>query len=129
MNLKILLPSRVFCGESHVDRLVVQTSAGSFGLLMHRADCVAAIVPGILVYQVKDQNEVFVALDQGVLTKAAADVFISVRNAIAGSNLDELKKQVEDNFLKLSDEQQTIHTAMVRMETRLIAQLVASQHG
>ncbi len=129
MNLKILLPSRVFCGESHVDRIVVQTSAGSFGLLSHRADCVAAIVPGILVYQVKDHNEVFIALDQGVLTKAGSDVFISVRNAIAGSDLGELKKQVEEDFLKLSGEQQTIHTAMLRMETRLIAQLVACQHG
>ncbi len=129
MNLKILLPSRIFCAQNNVDRIVVQTSSGSFGLLSHRADCVAAIVPGILVYQVKDHNEVFVALDQGVLTKAGSDVFISVRNALAGSDLSELKKQVEEDYLKLSAEQQTIHTAMVRMETRLIAQLVACKHG
>ena len=43
---------------------------GSFGLLPHRLDCVAALVPGILTYETKEDGTVYLAVDQGVLVKA-----------------------------------------------------------
>src|SRR6516225_1890670 len=49
MHLKILLPFQIFADESGVRRIVAETSAGSFGLLPHRLDCAAALVPGILL--------------------------------------------------------------------------------
>jgi F-type H+-transporting ATPase subunit beta len=51
MNLKVLLPFQVFAEKAGVSRIVAETREGSFGLLPHRLDCVAALVPGILTYQ------------------------------------------------------------------------------
>jgi hypothetical protein len=48
MNLKILLPFQVFADKADVSRIVAETRDGSFGLLPHRLDCVAALAPGIL---------------------------------------------------------------------------------
>ena len=46
MHLKVLLPFQVFAEESGVSRIVAETREGSFGLLPHRLDCVAALAPG-----------------------------------------------------------------------------------
>jgi len=51
MHLKILLPFQIFAEKTGVSRIVAETREGSFGLLPHRRDCVAALSPGILTYQ------------------------------------------------------------------------------
>src|SRR6266446_5874734 len=78
MDLKVLLPYRVFAEKQFVSRIVVETYAGSFGLLPHRLDCTAALSPGILVYHTRDEGEAYVAIDQGVLIKTGLQVVISV---------------------------------------------------
>ena len=49
MHLKVLLPFQIFADKTDVSRIVAETREGSFGLLPHRLDCVAALVPGILI--------------------------------------------------------------------------------
>ena len=51
MNLKVLLPFQIFAEKTGVSRIVAETREGSFGLLPHRLDCVAALAPGILTYE------------------------------------------------------------------------------
>ncbi len=82
MSLKVLLPFQVFAEKSGVSRIVAETLAGSLGLLPHRLDCVAALSPGILIYETEADGEAFVAVDDGVLVKTGADVVVSVRRAI-----------------------------------------------
>ena len=90
MHLKVLLPFQVFADTAGVSRIVAETDAGSFGLLPHRLDCVAALVPGILIYQTESGGEVLVAVDEGVLVKTGLDVLVSVRRAIGGTDLGQL---------------------------------------
>jgi F-type H+-transporting ATPase subunit epsilon len=54
MNLKILLPFEIFAEKADVLRIVAETLEGSFGILPHRLDCVAALAPGILTYETKE---------------------------------------------------------------------------
>jgi len=82
VRLRILLPFQVFAEASDVSRIVAETRGGSFGLLPHRLDCVAALIPGILIYESAGKGETCLAVDEGVLVKAGADVTVSVRNAI-----------------------------------------------
>lgn len=117
MNLKILLPFEVFAEKAGVLRIVAETRAGSFGLLPHRLDCVAALVPGILVYETEAAGEAYVAVDEGVLVKTGADVLVSVRRAIAGAQLGELRASVEREFLTLDEQQQSVRSVMARLET------------
>ena len=58
MNLKVLLPFQVFAEKTGVSRIVAETREGSFGLLPHRLDCVAALAPGILTYETEADGEV-----------------------------------------------------------------------
>jgi F-type H+-transporting ATPase subunit epsilon len=128
MNLKILLPFQVFAEQTGVMRIVAETREGSFGLLLHRLDCVAALVPGILIYQGESGGEVLVAVDEGVLVKTGADVLVSVRRAIGGTNLEQLHAAVEKEFLTLDENEQSVRTAVAKLETGFLRRFATLQH-
>jgi F-type H+-transporting ATPase subunit epsilon len=110
-----------------VKRIVAQTVQGSFGLWPHRLDCTAALAPGILTYEA-DEGEVYVAIDQGVLVKAGMDVLVSVRNAIAGTDLDKLHEAVKREFLNLDEQEKNVRSVLARMESGLIRRMMELQH-
>ena len=128
MNLKLLLPFRVFAEETGVSRVVAETRQGSFGLLPHRLDCVAALAPGILMYETEAEGEVYVAVDEGVLVKSHMDVLVSVRNAIAGTDLGALRESVEREFLNLTDREESIRSVLAKMESGFISRLAEFHH-
>jgi len=123
MNLRILLPFGVFAEKVDVLRIVADTTDGSCGLLPNRLDCVAALVPGILMYETKDSGTFYIGIDQGVLVKAGAQVTVSVRHAIGGSDLALLKDAVERDFLKLDEQERNVRTAVAKMESGLMGRL------
>ncbi|MDD2429639.1 MAG: F0F1 ATP synthase subunit epsilon [Eubacteriales bacterium] len=123
MNLKILLPFRVFNEVNGVTRIVFETQQGSFGFLPHRLDCVAAVVPGIFTYETEMNGEAYVAVDEGVLVKTGLDVNISVRNAIGGKDLAQLRDAVKNEFLELNEQEQLVKLAMSKMESSFIHRL------
>lgn len=125
MNLKVLLPFKVFAEKTSVLRVVAETRAGSFGLLPHRLDCVAALGPGILVFETEAEGEVCIAVDEGVLVKTGADVLVSVRNAIGGTNLGKLRQAVEREFMNLDEQEQSVRLAMAKLESGLIRRFAA----
>jgi len=124
MNLKILLPFEVFADKTDVSRIVAEAQDGSFGLLPHRRDCVAALAPGILTYETDRDGEVFVAVDEGVLVKTGDDVRVSVRRALGGVGLDQLRDAVEREFLTLDDQQRKVRAVVAKMEGVLVQGLV-----
>ena len=128
MNLKVLLPFQIFAEETSVVRIVAETHEGSFGLLPHRRDCVAALAPGILIYETKAEDEVYVAVDEGVLVKTRLDVLVSVRNAIGGTDLGQLRDSVEREFLNLNEREQSVRSVMAKMESGFIRRLVEFHH-
>jgi F-type H+-transporting ATPase subunit epsilon len=128
MNLKILLPFQVFAEKAGVLRIVADTREGSFGLLPHRLDCVAALTPGILIYETEAEGEVFVAVDAGMLVKTGVDVLVSVRNAIAGTDLRQLHETVEREFLDLNEREQSFRSVMAKMESGFIRRFAEFQH-
>jgi F-type H+-transporting ATPase subunit epsilon len=128
MHLKVLLPFQIFAEKTGVSRIVVETRAGSFGLLPRRLDCVAALVPGILMYENDAEGEVYVAVDEGVLIKTGLHVFVSVRNAIGGTDLSQLREAVEREFLTLNEREQSVRAVMAKMESGFIRRLAGFQH-
>jgi F-type H+-transporting ATPase subunit epsilon len=128
MNLKILLPFGIYAEKAGVSRIVADTREGSFGLLPRRLDCVAALAPGILIYQTEAEGEVYVAVDEGVLVKTGPDVLVSVRNAIGGTDLGQLHQAVEREFLNLSEREQSVRSVMATMESDFIRRLAEFHH-
>jgi len=128
MRLKILLPFQVFTDKTGVARIVAETREGSFGLWPHRLDCVAPLAPGILAYETDSDGEVFTAIDEGVLVKTGMDVLVSVRNAIAGTDLEHLRTAVEQEFLTLDEQQQSVRSTMAKLETSIVRRLSELHH-
>ena len=129
MNLKLLIPFKIFEEKTEVSRIVAETPDGSFGILPHRLDCVAALAPGILTYETKEDGTVYVAVDEGVLVKAGAEVLVSVRHAIGGTDLGQLHEAVKREFLKVDQREREVRTAIVKLEGGLIRRLAEFQHG
>ena len=123
MNLKILLPFQIFADKKSVSRIVAETHEGSFGLLPHRLDCVAALAPGILTYETAADGEVFVAVDEGVLVKTGAEVLVSVRRAMKGADLSQLRQAVEREFLTLDAHEQSLRDTIAKMESDLVRRM------
>jgi F-type H+-transporting ATPase subunit epsilon len=128
MHLKVLLPFQIFAEKTGVSRIVAETREGSFGLLPHRRDCVAALAPGILTYQNEAEGEVYVAVDEGVLVKAGLKVLISVRNAIGGTDLGQLHEAVDREFLNLNEREQSVRAVMAKLESDFIGRLAEFHH-
>lgn len=128
MNLKILLPFEVFAHKTGVLRIVAETHEGAFGLLPHRLDCVAAIVPGILVFETEADGETCIAVDEGVLVKSGADVLVSVRNAVGGTDMGKLREAVEQQFLNLDEQEKSVRSILAKLESGLVRRLAEFHH-
>jgi F-type H+-transporting ATPase subunit epsilon len=89
---------------------------------------VAALAPGILTYETTSDGEVFVAVDQGVLVKTGPDVLVSVRRALVGRDLGQLREAVEREFLTLDEREQSMRSILAKMEGDLIRRM-ASLHN
>jgi F-type H+-transporting ATPase subunit epsilon len=128
MHLKVLLPFGIFAEKSGVSRIIAETRQGSFGLLPHRRDCVAAIVPGILTYEDEAEDEAYMAVDEGVLVKAGLDVLVSVRNAIGGTDLGQLREAVEREFVDLDEREKSVRSVMAKLESGFVRRLAELHH-
>jgi len=128
MNLKILLPYKIYAEKSGVSRIVAESRAGSFGLLPHRLDCVAALAPGILVFETEADGEVCLAVDEGVLVKSGTDVLVSVRNAIGGTDLGKLREAVEREFLDLDEQEQSVRSVLAKLESGFVRRFAEFHH-
>jgi len=128
MSLKVLLPFQIFVEKTGVARIVAETREGSFGLLPQRLDCVAALVPGILTYEIETEGEVYLAVDEGVLVKAGQDVLVSVRRALGGTDLSQLRASVEREFLTFDEQDQSVREVMAKLETGFLSRFASFQH-
>jgi F-type H+-transporting ATPase subunit epsilon len=128
MNIKILLPFQIFAVKTGVSRIVAVTHEGSFGLLPQRLDCIAALCPGILTYESEGEGEVYVAVDEGVLIKTGTEVLVSVRNAISGTDLGKLSEAVKKEFLNLNEQEQSVRSVLVKLESAFVSHFVKIHH-
>ncbi len=128
MTLEILLPYRIFAQKRPVSRVVVETRGGSFGLLPRRRDCVAALVPGILTYETAEEGESYVAVDEGVLVKTGPRVLVSVRRALSGADLGQLRDSVERELRTVNERQRGVREVMARLETGFLHRFAAFRH-
>jgi F-type H+-transporting ATPase subunit epsilon len=127
VQLKVLVPSGIFLSMTSVERIVAMTPSGSFGILPQRLDCAAVLSPGLLTYSTADSGEVHLAIDAGVLVKTGAEVLVCVRHAIAGADLGRLRQAVEQEIMKLSEQESSSRKTLAHLESGLIREFVKLQ--
>ena len=123
MNLKILLPTEVFL-ETKASKIVAEAGDGFFGLLPKHVDFVSALVPGIFTYWDRDDKEVLMAIDRGLLVKFGQEVLVSSRNAVCGEDLQELQRLIDETFYELDEHDRNARSVVAKMEADLMRRLV-----
>jgi F-type H+-transporting ATPase subunit epsilon len=119
MILKLLTPTDVLIDQP-VEKLIFEAENGSGCLLPRHIDFVTALVPGILIFTSASGEENFWAIDEGILVKCSQIVWVSTLNAIAGQNLETLKKTVEDKFKMFDEQERLARSALAKFEASLI---------
>jgi len=127
MTLEVLLPFRVFAEHEGVGRIVAETPEGSFGILPRRLDCVAVLTPGVLAWE-RDGHEAWMAVDEGLLIKTGDTVTVSVRHAVAGEDLADLRDLVEREYLTLDEHEREVRSVLDKLEIGLMRRLVEFRH-
>ncbi len=123
MNLKILLPYKQLQEVKNVIRIVAETTLGSLGILPQRLDCVASLVPGMFLYETEAGKVNYLAVDEGLLTKAGNEIRVSVRNAYGSENLEKLEETVKKEFLAIEKLQQEDKAIISKLETGFLRSL------
>lgn len=121
MNLKILLPYKVFANIKNVGNIVAETSEGSYGFLPQRMDCVAVLVPGIFMYETDKVH--YLAVDEGLFVKTGSQVLVSVRNAVGGVELGKLAAMVKNEFKNADENQEKVRQIASKLEGGFMSRL------
>lgn len=123
MRLKVLLPMKVLI-DKEVTKVIAEAENGSFCLLPHHIDFVAALVPGILSFENAQylntgpaKEEEFLAVDEGILVKCGSEVMVSTRKAVHSKNLGRLKQTVEEEFRILDEREKNVRSILAKLET------------
>ncbi len=129
LELKILLPDKVFCEENGVQRIHVKSASGMFGILPHRLDCIVVLIPGTLTYEDNLGQRQFVAVDTGILTKIGSHVVIATRSAVNVTSKANASENFEGNFFNVIKTKERIQQATIATENRFLRTLLDMHHG
>ena len=114
MRLLVLLPTAVLI-DQEVTKVIAEAENGSFCILPRHIDFVAALVPGIFSF-VSDEEEEFLAIDEGILVKCASQVTVSTRKAMRSRDLGMLKRAVREEFRALDEREKKTRTILATLE-------------
>ena len=114
MILKVLLPTKILV-DQEVTKVTAEAENGSFGILPRHVDFVTILIPGLLSFETEEEEE-FLAVAEGVLVKRGSEVIVSVRNAVRGKNLGELRTAVEEQFRTLDEQEKKTRTVIAKFE-------------
>jgi F-type H+-transporting ATPase subunit epsilon len=119
MKIFLIMPHRVKpIPDTH--KIIAEGIDGYFCILPRHIDFVSALVPGILIYTVGEDEDKYIALDSGVLVKQGHLVRISTFNATMGQELDELREVVETEFKQMDERERQTRSLLYKMETETL---------
>lgn len=127
MKLKVLVPDEIFL-DVDVGKVIAEAENGFFCLLPRHVDFVAALVPGILVYEDREQAERFLSVDEGMLVKCGSEVLVSTRRAAKGGELGELERIVREEFEVIDDRERAARSAVARLESGMVRRFMEFEH-
>ncbi len=115
MNLEVITPTEIFSAQG-ISEVIAEGDKGFFCLLPRHVDFVSTLVPGILSYKLDNGEEVFMAVDEGVLVKKEGNVSVSVKAAIKGKEPGSLKKIVEEQIEAIDEREKKSRQILAKFE-------------
>jgi F-type H+-transporting ATPase subunit epsilon len=125
MRLLITTPTTVVIDVQNVACVRAEDASGSFGILDGHADFLTVLAVSLLRWRGKDRNERYCALRQGVLTvKGGSEVMVATREAVPGTNPDQLESAVLSRFRSSVEEEETARSDAARLELAAIRRII-----
>ena len=129
MNLTILLPEKTYW-QGRVKKVVGEAKNGYFCLLPAHIDFVTVMAPGIFYTVTEEGLEVYLAINEGLLLKTGRDVTLTTRNAVKGDSLGSLKRQVEENFKRIDQQDRMARQSLQKLEADFVRRFLDLEaHG
>jgi F-type H+-transporting ATPase subunit epsilon len=119
MRLRVLLPVDILY-DGHIAKITAEALDGSFTLLPHHIDVVAALVPGLMSYTTDGGTEEFLAVGEGILVKTGDRVLVSVANGMRGPDLGSLERVMRGEFNKLTELDLRARSALSRLQADIV---------
>ena len=119
MDLRVLLPDKIIW-QGKVKKIVGEAIDGSFCLLPAHIDFVTILASGIFYSVTEDDEDIYLAVNEGILIKTGSEVTITTRNAVPGEDLDSLKKQVAQDFQKINEQDRHARNALQKLEADFV---------
>ena len=123
MQVRVLTPTEVIVDQG-ASKVVAESLDGSFCLLPRHLDYAAALVPGLLLIETMTGDEIFLAVDEGVLVKRGHEVTVSVRQAVRGEGLSRLKEAVRVRSRQMDERERRLRSSLARLEANFIRRFV-----
>jgi F-type H+-transporting ATPase subunit epsilon len=118
VNLKILLPSKVFLDEK-VLKITGESPLGGFTLKPRHIDMSTCIVPGLMSYETTSGETVLLAVDRGVVVKRGRDVTVAANSAVRGE-LGKLEEELRTMLTVADEHEHSARTAVARLEADFV---------
>ena len=128
MKLKVLTPTNVLI-DRPATQVIAEAENGHFCLLPNHIDFVAALVPGILSFITEQGEEIFVAVNEGILVKCDREVLVSTLNAVESKDLATLKHTVSEQFQVLDEKEKLTRSALAQFEVSMMRRFKELGHG
>jgi F-type H+-transporting ATPase subunit epsilon len=122
MRLLVSVPSGILVDQP-VRKVVAESDRGSFCLLPRHADVATVLVPGLLAFHDESGDEVFVAVDEGILVKVGPEVRVSCQRGVLAGDLGSAEATVRERFRTQSEREKRARTALLRLEADILRRL------
>ncbi|MEA5477085.1 F0F1 ATP synthase subunit epsilon [Pseudanabaena galeata UHCC 0370] len=119
MHLKVVLPTKILM-KLDVLKLNAEAENGMFCLLPRHLDFVATLVPSLISLITFEDEEKFLAIDQGILVKQGDQVTVATPHAVQGVDLGMLKQTVEQQFRLIDEREKIARSVLAKLEVSTI---------
>lgn len=128
MKLKIVTPLSVVV-DRDIDSLRAEDASGAFGILPGHAPFLTALAVSIVSWRAAAE-EGFCAVRGGVLTVTRdAGIAIASREAVVGTDLATLDREVLARFQSEADEERVERVETTRLQMHVIRQMISRLHS
>ena len=122
MRLLVSVPTGVVLDET-TTRVSGVSDRGSFTLLPRHADGAMLIQPGLMSYDAVDADEVFLAVDEGVLVKVGEDVRVACRRAVVAGDLENARTALAEHLSEQDEHETRARAALLSLEAEVLRRL------
>lgn len=122
MRLLVSVPTGVVLDTSAL-RVSGVSDRGSFTLLPRHADGAMLIQPGLMSFSGTDDDEVFVAVDEGVLVKVGEDVRVACRRAVVAGDLENARTALAEHLSEQDEHETRARAALLSLEAEVLRRL------